>query len=85
MAFILGGSLILSQVRAVQLYLVSHKLDYNCLLPCIERNYKLSMSTYFLGLAVIYKKLSAQPSDMSIGAYHAYNREKEKMMSFSGF
>ena len=77
MAFLLGTNLIVSQVRSIQLYLVSHKLDYNCLLPCIERNYKLSMSTYFLGLAVIYKKLSAQPSEMSIDAYNAYTREKE--------
>ena len=85
MAFVLGGSLVLSQVRAIQLYLVSHKLDYNRLLPRVERNYSLSMSTYFLGLAVIYKKHLVNPSENSISAYRAYIKEREDMMSYSGF
>ena len=85
MAFLLGGSLIVSQIRAVHLYLSSHKLDYNRLLPQIERNYMLSMSTYFLGLAVIYKKLSMKPSESSYNAYDAYVEERTKMMRFSGF
>ena len=85
MAFLLGGSLIVSQVRAIQLYLVSHKLDHRRLLPQIERNYQLSMSTYFLGLAVIYKKVSAKPSEGSFRAYHSYIEERNKMMRFSGF
>ena len=58
----LGVSLILSQFRAIQIFLVAMKLDGTCLLPHIERNYKLSMSTFFFGNAVIYKKLSAEPS-----------------------
>ena len=85
MAFLLGGSLIVSQIRAVQLYLSSHKLNYNRLLPQIERNYMLSMSTYFLGLAVIYKKLSMKPSESAHAAYEAYVEERTKMMRFSGF
>lgn len=43
------------------------------------------MSTYFLGLAVIYKKLSSQPSTMSLDAYNAQREQKEKMMSYSGY
>jgi len=85
MAFLLGGSLIVSQIRAIHLYLSSHKLDYNRLLPQIERNYQLSMSTYFLGLAVIYKKLSTKPSESAYGAYDAYVEERTRMMRFSGF
>ena len=85
MAFLLGGSLIVSQIRAVQLYLSSHKLNHNRLLPQIERNYMLSISTYFLGLAVIYKKLSTKPSESAYAAYEAYVEERTKMMRFSGF
>ena len=66
---VLGVSLIFSQVRALQIFAVAIKLDPNCLLPNIERNYKLSMSTFFFGNAVIYKKLSAEPSVQSRERY----------------
>ena len=61
------------------------KLDNSDLLPRIERNYKLSMSTFFFGNAVIYKKLSANPSTKAKLAYKEIVDEKERMMSFSGF
>ena len=80
---VLGVSLILSQARALQIFAVCIKLDPNCLLPNIERNYKLSMSTFFFGNAVIYKKLSAEPSVQSKSRYEEMVEEKERLMSFS--
>ena len=61
------------------------KLDVCCLLPHIERNYKLSMSTFFFGNAVIYKKLSVEPSAKARLRYKEMVEEKERMMSFSGY
>ena len=82
---VLGVSLIFSQVRALQIFAACIKLDLNCLLPNIERNHKLSMSTFFFGNAVIYKKLSAEPSAKSNARYKEMVEEKERLMSFSGY
>ena len=82
---VLGVSLIFSQVRALQIFAVAIKLDLNCLLPNIERNYKLSMSTFFFGNAVIYKKLSAEPSVKAIERYEEMVDEKEQLMNFTEF
>lgn len=38
------------------------KLDWNCLLPRVERNFKLASSTFYFGAAMIYKRISAEPS-----------------------
>ena len=72
-------------MRALQIFAVCIKLDLNCLLPNIERNYKLSMSTFFFGNAVIYKKLSAEPSVKAVERYKDMIEEKERLMSFSGY
>ena len=61
------------------------KLDVNCLMPTIERNYKLSMSTFFFGNAVIYKKLSAESSVRAHERYKDMIEEKQRLMSFSGY
>ena len=42
------------------------------------------MSTFFFGNAVIYKKLSAEPSVQSKSRYEEMVEEKERLMSFSG-
>ena len=61
------------------------KLDNTNLLPHIERNYKLSMSTFFFGNAVIYKRLSAEPSVQARLRHKDMVEEKERLMSFSGY
>ena len=81
----MGVSLIFSQVRALQIFAVAIKRDVKCLLPNIERNFKLSMSTFFFGNAVIYKKLSAAPSVRAHERYKEMIEEKERLMSFSGY
>ena len=81
----LGVSLIFSQIRALQIFTVAIKRDEKCLLPNIERNFNLSMSTFFFGNAVIYKKLSAKPSVRSHERYKEMIEEKERLMSFSGY
>ena len=67
------------------MWLVAMKLDGCALLPHIERNYKLSMSTFFFGNAVIYKKLSVEPSVKARLRYKEMVEEKERLMSFSGY
>ena len=42
------------------------------------------MSTFFFGNAVIYKKLSAEPSVQSRSRYEEMVEEKERLMSFTG-
>ena len=44
------------------MFLASFKRDLNCLLPKLERNYEMSLSTNYLAAAAIYKKLSVEPT-----------------------
>lgn len=66
------------------MFLAAMKLDWNCILPRVDRNYKLSVSTFYFGCAVIYKKLAAEPSVDSREAYKQTMLEKKQMMSLTG-
>ena len=65
----LGIALILSQVRAVHMFLAALKLDLSCLLPKLERNSEISLSTNYLACAAIYKKLAVEPTPHSRQKY----------------
>lgn len=81
----LGISLILSQLRAIQIFLAAIKLDMTCLLPRIERNLAISLSTTFLANALIYKKLSAESSKAAIAMSKEAEAEMKRLKKFSGF
>jgi len=85
LAIILICSLILSQARAFQIWLVSMKADKNCLLPRIKQNLKICMSTNYLAAATIYNKVQVEASAASILQSKAFEAERTALMSFSGF
>ena len=87
--FILGvvltSTLILSQIRAFQIWMVSTKSDKNCLLPRIQQNFKICMSTNYLAAATIYKKVCVEASEDAILQSENLEAERLALMSFSGF
>lgn len=85
LAIILICSLILSQARAFQIWLVSMKADKNCLLPRIKQNLKICMSTNYLAAATIYNKVQVEASAAAILQSKAFEAERTALMSFSGF
>ena len=77
MGLSLGVALILSQLRAIHIFLAALKLDLTCLLPRLERNYEISLATNYLACAAIYRKLSAEPTAASKGAYKEIAAERK--------
>jgi hypothetical protein len=69
MGMVLGIALILSQARAIQMFLAAFKRDLNSLLPTLERNYEMALSTNYLAYAALYKKLSVEPTRQSRQTY----------------
>ena len=51
------------------MFLAAFKRDLNCLLPTLERNYEMALSTNCLACAAIYKKLSVEPTTQSRQTY----------------
>jgi hypothetical protein len=47
-------TLVLSQIRAFQIWLLAIKKDKNCLLPKLNQNLNICMSTNYLALATLY-------------------------------
>ena len=63
---VLASTLVLSQIRAFQIWLASIKKDKNCLLPRVMQNFRICMSTNYLAAATLYKKVSVEASDAVI-------------------
>ena len=63
---VLASTLVLSQIRAFQIWLASIKKDKNCLLPRVMQNFKICMSTNYLAAATLYKKVSVEASEAAI-------------------
>ena len=85
LAIILICSLILSQARAVQIWLASMKADKNCILPRIKQNLRICMSTNYLAAATIYNKVQVEASAVAILQSKALEAERAALRSFSGF
>lgn len=66
LGIVLASTLVLSQFRAVQIWLASIKKDKNCLLPKLYSNYKICMSTNYLAAATLYAKVSVEASTRAI-------------------
>ena len=84
MGMTLGIALILSQVRAVHMFLAALKLDLSCLLPKLERNSEISLSTNYLACAAIYKKLAVEPTPHSRRKYKDMVAETKLAQSLTG-
>ena len=80
----LGIALILSQVRAIHMFLAALKLDLTCLLPKLERNSWISLSTNYLACAAIYQKLAVEPSPRSRQEYRDMVAETKLQQSLTG-
>lgn len=65
--------------------MVSIKKDKNCLLPKLNQNFRICLSTNYLALATLYKKVSVEASEKAIEQTKALEAERERLMSFSGF
>ena len=63
---VLASTLVLSQIRAFQIWLASIKKDKNCLLPRVMQNFRICMSTNYLAAATLYKKVSVEASEAAI-------------------
>lgn len=46
--------------------MVSIKKDKNCLLPKLNQNFRICLSTNYLALATLYKKVSVEASEKAI-------------------
>lgn len=82
---VLACTLVLSQIRAFQIWLVSIRKDKNNLLPRINQNLKICMSTNYLAAATIYSKVCVEASITARDQSKALEAERLKMMSFSSF
>jgi len=63
---VLACTLVISQLRALQIWLLAMKVDPNCLLPRIRQNYRISMSTNYLAAATLYSKVSVEATERAI-------------------
>lgn len=85
LGIVLCSTLVLSQVRAFQIWLASIKKDKNCLLPRIQQNFKICISTNYLALATIYDKVRVEASNKAIEQANTLEAERQQLMSFSAF
>ena len=83
LGIVLASTLVLSQIRAVQIWLASIKKDKTCLQPKVQQNFKICMSTNYLAAATLYKKVSVEASDAAIAQTQALEAERARLMSFS--
>ena len=85
LGILLTVTLVLSQVRAFQIWLASIKSDKNCLLPRVKQNFRICMSTNYLAAATIYDKVSVEASGNAEIQAKEIEEERERLMKFSGF
>ena len=85
--FVLGivicSTLVLSQLRVIQIWLSSIKKDQNNLLPKVKQNFNICMSTNYLAAATLYKKVCVEASDAAIEQTDSLMAERSRLMSFS--
>ena len=85
--FVLGivicSTLVLSQLRVIQIWLSSIKKDQNNLLPKVKQNFNICMSTNYLAAATLYKKVCVEASEAAIEQTDALMAERNQLMSFS--
>lgn len=62
----IASTLILSQIRALQIWLAAMKKDNNCLMPRVRQNYRICNSTNYLAAATIYNKVSVEATERAI-------------------
>lgn len=62
----IASTLILSQVRALQIWFAAMKKDNNCLMPRVRQNFRICSSTNYLAAATIYGKISVEASERAI-------------------
>ena len=80
---VLASTLVLSQIRAFQIWLASIKKDKTCLQPKVNQNFRICMSTNYLAAATLYKKVSVEATDAAIAQTQAMEAERARLMSFS--
>jgi len=85
LGILIAVTLVLSQIRAVQIWLVSIKADKNCLMPRVKQNFRICMSTNYLAAATIYNKVSVEATDRALDQAKELEAERDRLMSFSGF
>ena len=54
LGIVLASTLVLSQLRTVQVWLTSIKKDKNKLMPKVQQNLNICMSTNYLAAATLY-------------------------------
>jgi hypothetical protein len=66
MGIVVGISLIVSQLRAIQLFVMGIKYNNENMLPNTARCFRLSYASGYFANALIYKKISTDPSRFAI-------------------
>lgn len=83
LGIIISSTLVLSQLRVVQIWLSSIKKDQNKLLPKVKQNFNICMSTNYLAAATLYGKVNVDGLQPAIHQQEALLAEKAQLMSFS--
>jgi len=81
---IVGIGLIISQLRAVWIFVVGIKYNYENLLPNTARCFRLSYAGGYFANALLYKKMILDPSKASILQNSELIAEQKALKSLSG-
>lgn len=84
MGLTVGVCLIISQLRAGQIFVVGMKYKSENLLPNTGRAYRLSYAAGYFANAIVYKRMLIDPSNLSLQRSNELAAEKQALMSFTG-